>query len=139
VNDAGFELIERDGKYRVEGKGKETATMLHKDDIVHTHAQSKRILSSIQEQQQLNAWMDSLLTGTGVMRAAEDRQTQRLTAAIVSTAINERSLTRAFNSALKNLPLSVQVWDEKGHRQYETRMNSKVNHMNERNKLGGNG
>lgn len=69
VNELGFELGEKGGKFRLLGSGKDSLVQLEEGETVHTHEQSVKILEA---KSAAKNWMDTLLQGTGAHRQIED-------------------------------------------------------------------
>lgn len=139
INERGWEFIENNGRLRVEGAGKETVTHLHKEDIVHTHETSKKMLEGIQDKKERDQYMDSLLEGTGVVRRVENEKFKLLASSVSRSALKKEDMEDAFLSVMKRLPINNFVADEKGYRSFVTKMSARVENLNKRNNLFGNG
>jgi hypothetical protein len=100
VNELGPELIEKDGKFRVAGGGKETITHLDANEIVHTHKESQTIM-------QKNKWLDDLLKGTGAYRQREENNRMELQSMIVKQMTTKKDFKDAIIEGFKTIPQST--------------------------------
>jgi len=137
VNDGnGPELLEKNGKFRIAGGGKETVTYLQDGEKVHT---AERSLSMLSDKHDSNKFIDSLLIGTQVVRQHEYQNQRMLADALINSKMDPNALKEAFGDAIEEMPFTQNNIDEKGFTTYLVRKQSRINSQNNRNKTGGNG
>lgn len=141
VNDGyGPEVLEKNGKYRIAGKGKETVTWLDEGEKVHTAEKSAKILyDDFEVSNSSNRFVDNLIFGQGIMRAKEENTQRAIVNAIVGSKINKSDLIDAFSQSIDKMEIQQLIVDEKGHNTYLKRKNQRINDQNSRNTFGGQG
>jgi hypothetical protein len=139
INEQGFELLEKDGKFRIANGGERGVDFLQAGETVHTHTESRKILEDHLHSHDSDDFLDSLLKGTGVVRQHEHIKEQRLLQAVASNSISEATLERTWRKALKGLPINSLIFDERGMRKFVEEQGNKTEILNGRTKLGGNG
>lgn len=139
VNDQGFELIERDGHFRVEGKGKNTVTFLEAEDKVHTNTQSKKIISELIQRREQEDYIHSLGAGTKEVNRYQTMKEERLIAAIVNSRISEGVLGAVFEKAIGKIEIGTIEVNERGAERYQKTLSGRRLNLNSRNSMFGNG
>jgi len=139
VNERGFELLEKDGKFRVANEGKRGYTWLDKGEKVHTASQSQQLLRDIVNTEDTTSVIRSLFLGNKVAadnRAASDRL---FAEAMTRNSFSKEALTNAFKIAVKDIPVSVTNITERGLTKTVVYGNLAVTKQRTRNSIGGNG
>jgi hypothetical protein len=139
VNEEGFELIERNGKYRIAGSGERGYDFISGDEKVHTAKQSQQIIEQLIENKSNVEFYSSLDDGLRIAQHYKEMSDNKIVAAILSSRVSEQLLGRTFEGAIKNLPSNVLEFNERGFRKYNQVLRSKTEDINSRNSINGNG
>lgn len=139
INEQGPELLEKNGSFRFANMGKRGAAFLQEGEKVHTAEATKRIIEDMVGNRDSEAFLDSLLKGTGVVRAYEQRKEEKMIQALVQNGINQHTLGTLFQEAVSDIPVNVTELTERGLVTFTAKRNSRIQHQNNRNKLGSNG
>lgn len=140
VNEEGWELIQDEhGRYRIANGGKKGITKVSTTDRVFTHKESERLVQQGINTEDAVAYMRSLLSGTRVVMQYEQGKEERIFSAFARSQMDEAAVGRAMKEAVRELPISTLVVDDKGARQYARTLSGKIEDQNKRNSMFGNG
>jgi hypothetical protein len=139
VNEQGAELLEKNGRFRFANKGKHGVAKLEPGETVHTAEKTKAILSTALNNQETNAFVNSLLSGTGVVSNYEHSKQAALAEAIAKGSLSEEVLERVMKQTIGSIKIYSTSISERGIHEYTQTSAGKIEHLNNRNKLGANG
>jgi hypothetical protein len=143
VNEEGPELIGRPGRMRIEADGRLTVTKLKAGEDVHTYHETKKIFErelqteKIVENRTSKDFMHSLLHGTGVVLGYE--AAKQHSTADKNNNIDGRALVQGVVNAIREIPAADVHFDDHGFRKFWRNRHHRIEDMNSRNKIGGEG
>lgn len=102
VNEEGFELIGKDGKFRIAGDGEETVTQLEHGEKVFTHKESKDMLLT-------DRFLAQMLRGERIYSSLRGKEKYEMYNHIASAMVSEQGFERAMDRALKKNKQDVKI------------------------------
>lgn len=140
VGEEGSELIEEGGNFRLSGS-KPQLTYLKKGAKVYTAEETKRVFNYDKqiEHKFSESILDSLLAGTGVVIQSQQKNQDQLINAILNKGLTEDQVYNAVSKAWGGVTVQENNWDENGYSTAIRKKSSRVEAMNRRNRMGGEG
>lgn len=136
VNEEGFELIERNGRMYVANGHGPTLVNLKGGERIHTHAESKRIIERSFDAAEANniarSFRQAGRMGDAMQAGRQAETVAALTRALQSGGMNQATLTAAFSSAIKEIPVTEMHWNERGYSEAQRRRGDRTTYLNNR-------
>jgi hypothetical protein len=140
LNERGPELLQKGNRFRFANFGKRGLGLLEKNEKVHTAEKTKQILEQqFTETKGADDFLNSMLSGTGVIVKHNENENKKLIEAVVKTKLNEEKIGTYFEKAVSKIPVTVQNYDRSGYSEYVKNKNSFIEDLNKRNSMGGEG
>ncbi len=137
VDEAGPELIiDKSGRLKeIGGDQGPRVTYLEKGSQVIPHMETKQLLKGMATAEILNEGRLIQSMANKFRTAKSDEMTYAIVKAIQSGAIDQQSLSEAFEKAVKKIPVQNHIYDERGYRKRIDEVNSKTTYLNNLTKL----
>ena len=95
INERGFELVERDGNFMVFAGGSETLAPIRKEDKIHTHSETLKIIEKDKE-------LKNLMLVSKIASDSKDRLENKIV--INETRISAKDIENGMIKAMKSAP-----------------------------------
>jgi hypothetical protein len=135
TGEEGFEFIERRGQLYKSGDGP-TLTMLEGGEKIFTHDESKRMLErSMKAQEAKQLAETAMLHGSLAAQIRKGQQMESIhvmAEAMKQGGMNQDVIEKAFEKAVRGIPVHQHIYDERGYRKRLEEMNQKTTYLNNR-------
>jgi hypothetical protein len=135
TGEEGFEFIERRGKLYTSGDGP-TLTKLEGGEKIFTHDESKRMLERSMEAQEVKQMAETAMLHGALaaqLRKGQQMESIRIMAeAMKGGGVSQAAIEKAFENAIKGIPIHQHIYDERGYRKRLDEINQKTTYLNDR-------
>jgi hypothetical protein len=136
INEKGWEIIERNGRMFLEGNAGPSLVNLKGGEKIHTHQESvkiiERAIASGDSKDEMSSIAASGRMAAGIRQGKNAEQIQMLSRAMQAGGMNEAAMKRVMDGTLAKMPIERNIWDERGYRKQQQRLNERTTYINNR-------